>query len=104
MLCNKQSEVGSIGACFFVGIMISMMWAPKTSDKIGRYPMICITLLAQMIALIGIYYSNSIKQARCAMALLGMSHPGKNIIFFNYLLENLPQAKKQATVTLIMVT
>lgn len=36
------------------------------------------------------------------MVLLGMTHPGKNIIFFNYLLEMVPTKYKQIYVTIIM--
>jgi hypothetical protein len=36
------------------------------------------------------------------MVFLGMSHPGKNIIFFNYLLEMVPAKYKVSFVTIII--
>jgi len=94
MLCKKQSEIGMIGASFFVGIMISMCWAPKFSDKYGRYGLAIATYTVQFLALIGLYLSHDIHLTSIFMIFLGMSHPGKNIIFFNYLLEMVPSKYK----------
>lgn len=79
------------------------MWAPKYSDKIGRYPMIVLTYSVQTIALVGIYFSDSISRISIFMCLFGMSHPGRNIIFFNYFLEAMPTSYKEICVTWIMV-
>ena len=94
MLCKKQSEIGMIGASFFVGIMISMCWAPKFSDQYGRYGLAIATYTVQFLALIGLYLSHDIHLTSILMVFLGMSHPGKNIIFFNYLLEMVPSKYK----------
>lgn len=102
MLCNKQSEIGMIGASFFIGIMISMCWAPKFSDKYGRYPLTLMTFSAQLLSLIGLYFSHTIEMTAFFMVFLGMSHPGKNIIFFNYLLEMIPTLYKQNFITIIV--
>jgi MFS family permease len=102
MLCKKKSEIGMIGACFFIGIMISMCWAPKFSDKYGRYPLAILTFTAQFAALVGLYFSHSIELTSFFMVFLGMSQPGKNIIYFNYLLEMVPAKYKQPFVTVIM--
>jgi MFS family permease len=94
MLCKKKSEIGMIGASFFVGIMISMCWAPQFSDRYGRYGLAIATFTAQLLALFGLYLSHDIHLTSIFMILLGMSHPGKNIIFFNYLLEMVPSKYK----------
>lgn len=103
MLCKKQSEIGMIGASFFIGIMISMTWAPKYSDKYGRYNLSLLTFSTQFAALVGLYYSTDIPMTAFFMMFLGMSHPGKNIIYFNNLLEMTPSQYKQLFVTLIMM-
>ena len=92
ILCQPQSEIGLLGACFFVGVILSIMWMPKYSDKHGRYPIILTTLGFQLTAQIGFILTTNLRFACFLMMVVGMSHPGKNIVCLNYIMEITPGA------------
>lgn len=103
MLCKPQSEVGILGSCFFFGLMVTILWMPQYSDKYGRLFVIQLTLVVQLITFIGFCFNTTITGAAINMTLLGMTHPGKNIIFFNYTLEVVPKHLKSTIVNFVML-
>lgn len=38
LLCIPTSEVGLIGSCYFIGILLSIYFVPSLADKNGRVP------------------------------------------------------------------
>ena len=78
---------------------MAICWIPRVSDKYGRYPFIHGSLLLQLFCQIGLVHSHSLYFAYFCMFCLGMTFPGKNIIFYNYTMEVVNPAKKQLVVT-----
>ena len=103
LLCRPDSQIGLLGSCFFIGIIISILWVPKTSDKVGRTNLIFLTFAAQLISQLSLYYTTSLEVAYFFMIVVGMTLPGKNIVCFNYVLECIPLAQKQFAVNFVMV-
>lgn len=90
MLCKPQSEIGLLGSFFFLGAMLSIFWIPKYADKYGRKNLIIAGLLVQVITCVAFAVNTSLKGAAILMIVLGMVHPTKNIVFFNYAVEVMP--------------
>jgi hypothetical protein len=47
LLCKSQSEIGLLGSCFFLGVIMSVVWLPKCSDIYGRINFIILTFVVQ---------------------------------------------------------
>jgi len=90
LLCKPQSEIGFLGSCFFIGIIISIAFVPKLSDQSGRLMILRVALALQVIAQFGIYVTKSLSFAFFMMVLLGMTHSAKNIVGLNHILEMVP--------------
>lgn len=50
LLCKPQSEIGFLGSCFFIGIIISVAFAPKVSDEKGRLMILRASLFLQIVS------------------------------------------------------
>jgi MFS family permease len=61
LLCKPQSEIGMLGSCFFMGLMITIFWAPQYSDKHGRLFLVQLTLAVQLTALIGFCFVRTLE-------------------------------------------
>ena len=103
MMCMSQSDVGFLGSCFFIGIIASILWVPKFADTYGRLPCILIALSLQVISLIGVYISTNIRVTYFFLFSLGMTFPGKNIIWYNYCIEITKERYKEMTVNTILI-
>mmetsp|Transcript_24027 Transcript_24027/g.36967 ORF Transcript_24027/g.36967 Transcript_24027/m.36967 type:complete len:262 (-) Transcript_24027:1110-1895(-) len=103
LLCRPDHEIGLLGSCFFIGVIISILWVPKTSDQIGRYKLVLLTFSAQMLAQIGLFLTHRLEIAFFLMVIIGMTLPGKNIVCFNLVLESCPLSLKQTVVNLVMI-
>jgi MFS family permease len=91
LICEPQSEIGLLGACFFVGVILSIMWMPTYSDIHGRQRVMIATMVFQLSAQIGFVFTSNLRFACFLMMVAGMSHPGKNIVCLNYVMEIIPQ-------------
>lgn len=58
------------------------------------------TYVVQFISLLGFVFVTNIKVTIFFMFVLGFSHPGKNIVAFNYTLEQLPVQSRNQVVCL----
>lgn len=90
LLCKPQSEIGFLGSCFFIGIIISIAIAPKLSDEQGRLMILRASLLFQIVAQSGFYATNSLTFSYVMMVILGTTHSAKNIVVLNHILEMVP--------------
>jgi MFS family permease len=102
MLCKPQSEIGLLGSFFFLGAMLSIFWVPKYADTKGRKNIILLGLVVQVATCIAFIVNKSLKGAAILMIVLGMVHPTKNIVFFNYAVEVMPSKHKQLIVNIVM--
>lgn len=90
ILCAPQAELGLIGTSFFVGVIVAVFFVPSACDRYGRRIFFVGTLALQLIALVGLCFAQSLLTACAFVFLLGLAHPAKNIVAFNYCLELLP--------------
>ena len=104
LLCKSQSQIGFIGSCYFIGIIIAIAWVPRYSDIYGRVPFILGTVLLQIVAQLYLFYTESLTQAYFFIMLLGITLPGKNIVFLNYVLEVQPLRFKQFSVNCLLLS
>jgi len=103
ILCAPQSEVGLIGSAFFVGAIACISFVPKLADEKGRIPVLIMTYTTQFVALLFLILTRNLKFTIFFVFVLGFSHPGKNIVSFNYVLEQIPAAMRQDVVTTLLV-
>jgi MFS family permease len=96
MLCESKQRIGFLGACFFIGVLVSSTIIPVgyLSDILGRKWLFVATLLLLLVALIGFYFATSLDQLYIFMFLFGMSFPGRIIVGINYAYEFLPSDLK----------
>ena len=87
MLCKTQYEIGFIGSSYFIGLIFAVLIVPKLADSYGRVQQIRIALLIQTISQVGLIWTNNLIQAYFFMFMLGLSAPGKNVVWYNYALE-----------------
>jgi MFS family permease len=102
MLCKPQSEIGLLGSFFFLGAMLSIFWIPKYADTKGRKYIILGGLVVQVVTCTAFMINTDLKGAAILMIVLGMVHPTKNIVFFNYAVEVMPVKHKQLIVNIVM--
>ena len=76
-----------IGSTFFIGVICSIVMIPKLADNYGRVQQIQLAIFLQCITQAGMLWTKSLYQAYFFMFLLGLTFPGKNIIWYNYILE-----------------
>lgn len=81
---------------------MSVVWLPKCSDIYGRNKFIMLTFIVQTGCQIGLYYTRSLNVAFGIMVLFGMTHPGKNVVLFNYVLEVTPKKYEESLVSLFL--
>jgi hypothetical protein len=82
--------------------MLSIFWIPKYADTKGRKSLILLGLVVQVLTCIAFIVNQSLKGAAGLMIVLGMVHPTKNIVFFNYAVEVMPVLHKQLIVNIVM--
>ena len=90
-----------IGSCYFFGIICGILWIPKFADTHGRVPIIIFAMVGQIMAQSGVYLSSSLRFTQCCMFILGVTFPGKCIVWYNYCMEIIKEDYKQFTVNLI---
>ena len=56
-----------------------------------------------MVSLLGLYFSENLRVSYIFIFILGLSFPGKSVIWYNYQLEITKEKYKQFTVNLIII-
>ena len=88
LLCTPQYEVGLLGSCYFIGVIISIIPVPYYSDIIGRRSIFLASMIFSMSAEAILIYSKNIECAFFLMIFLGMCFSGKNVVGLNLLNEH----------------
>jgi MFS family permease len=76
---------------------------PSLADKHGRRPVLFLTYILQVFAMAGIIVTSDLNATIFYVFVLGFTHPGKNIIGLNYVLEQCPMSIKSQIVGLFLV-
>lgn len=84
LLCKRKEEIGFIGSSFFIGIITSILIIPPIADQYGWAQQIKVAIVLQIITQSGLLLSQSIEHVYFFEFILGVTFPGKNIIWFNY--------------------
>jgi MFS family permease len=89
MLCESKARIGFLGACFFIGVIVSSTIVPVgfLSDIVGRKWPFVITLVVLAISCFGFIIATSLDQLYIFMLLLGTTFPGRLIVGINYAQE-----------------
>jgi len=89
MLCESKNRIGFLGACFFIGVIVSSTIVPVgyLSDQWGRKWLFIGTLGLLLVALTGFFFATSLDQLYIFMFLFGMTFPGRIIVGINYAYE-----------------
>ena len=89
MLCEPKKRIGFLGACFFIGVIISSTILPLgiLSDYFGRKWVFVGTILLILIAQIGFLEAKNLDELYLCMFVSGMSYPGRIIVAQNYVNE-----------------
>ena len=86
ILCESKARIGFLGACFFIGVIVSSTIVPVgfLSDIVGRRWPFILTLVVLAIACFGFIVARSLDQLYIFMFLLGATFPGRLIVGTNY--------------------
>ena len=103
ILCTPQAELGFIGTSFFLGVIIAVLTVPSACDKYGRRIFFVGTLMLQLAALTVLTFVTTLWAATACVFLLGLSHPAKNIVAFNYCIEHFPLKKQPTIVNFVLL-
>ena len=82
-----KAELGFLGSCFFIGVIFSIYYVPRLSDEYGRLTYIKQALIIQIMSQFGFILSTNIYQAYMCMLMMGLTFPGKSIVYYNYAIE-----------------
>jgi MFS family permease len=78
-----------------------MFWLPVLADKIGRAPLVWVSLATQLVAYCVLYRTSNLFIAYGCLILLGTTFPGKHVVLYNYVLEILPSKYHQSLIALV---
>lgn len=86
LICESKKRVGFIGACYFIGVIMATTLVPIgwLSDKYGRKWIFILSMLIEIIACYLLIIGSHIHVLYICITLLGMSHPGRNIVALTY--------------------
>lgn len=101
LLCLPQAYIGFFASSFFIGVIIAIYFVPRYSDANGRLTLIVGSITLQMLAQLGMIASDNILFVYFCMFCLGLTFPGKNIIFYNYVMEIMESRMRENIVNLI---
>jgi MFS family permease len=89
MLCEPKSRIGFLGACFFIGVIVSSTIIPVgfLSDIIGRKWIFIATIALMIVALTGFLLATSLDELYVYMFFFGMTFPGRVIVGTNFAYE-----------------
>lgn len=86
MLCESKRRIGTISACYFVGVIVASSLIPIgwLSDRYGRKWVFIFSMLVEVIACYLLIFGSHINILYLCIGLLGVSHPGRNIVALSY--------------------
>ena len=89
MLCEPKQRIGFLGACYFIGVIVTSTIIPVgfLSDVVGRKWIFVVTLFVLAIACFGFMIAQSLDELYVYMFLLGTTLPGRMIVGMNYAYE-----------------
>lgn len=71
------------------------------ADKIGRTPLVLVSLATQLVAYGVLYRTDRLYVAYGCLILLGTTFPGKHVVLYNYALEILPNKYHQSLIAFV---
>jgi MFS family permease len=99
MLCSSNIAVGLLGFCFFVGVVLSLIFVPPLSEAMGKKTIFCISVMISVFAQAGlIWLAESLNEALILISIIGVSWPGKRIIGLAYILDFYPETYKNTRI------
>lgn len=89
MLCESKKRIGFLGACFFIGVIVSSTFVPLgyLSDLYGRKWVFAGTIIIIVISQLGFLAAKNLDELYFCMFLSGFSYPGRMIVGLNYVTE-----------------
>lgn len=86
LLCESKQHIGFIGACFFIGVIISSSLIPVgwLSDRYGRKWIFVFSLILEIIACYWIIIGSQLFVLYTCLIILGLSHPGRCVVGVSY--------------------
>jgi MFS family permease len=93
LACKSKSEVALIGTMFFIGMLITVGFLPRLSDKYGRWMIVNFCQFITFGALSWLVFATQITQLYGIMFILGCATAIRFSISFMYMVEISPQAK-----------
>jgi MFS family permease len=97
------SPIGILGSMQFVGWAISAAIVPRLSDFYGRRLIFLGSMLLQLAALIGIYFSRYVSLTTGLIFFFGMGGVGRSSISYLYMQEFLPSSKSVMVGTILQL-
>ena len=100
LTCVDDWKIGCIGASFFVGWAITLLWVPQFGDKYGRKKLFGLALCAQLFLWIGLLTTKHLSVMIVIWLSFGVLSSIRSNVGYPYLVELMPR-KSQTLATTI---
>lgn len=86
LLCESRQRLGFVGACYFIGVIIASSAIPVgwLSDKYGRKWIFVLSIIPEILACYWLIIGSQLYVLYTCLIILGMGHPGRNIVGLSY--------------------
>lgn len=102
--CAQDSEIGSIGSLYFLGLAISSALVPPISDKYGRKWNFYICLLVQTVLYVMLFFSRNLYWTMKLYFMIGLCSGSFISVSTTYMNEFLPSASQNLITSLLNAT
>lgn len=95
--------VGFFGTLYFLGFLISSLFFPPLSDKIGRLKMFLIGSVVQLFTFLIMLYVKNLSVQYLMVFILGLSQPVKSMIAYTHLMEFMTDRESRVSGTFMCI-
>jgi MFS family permease len=104
LTCISGFQLGLFGSLYFVGFVIGALTLLRLGDIIGRKPVVTMTSLGLLCLFVSLFFVNNLYVIYTLLFIAGVLGITRGSLFYLYMLEMLPQSKRESFHTFIMVS
>ena len=96
--CLSPEQIGSIGAAYFIGCLISVVVATRLADVYGRKKPMLVSQALQAVPIISFFFSNAYWQAAMLFFIYGLGFGGTVAVGAIYVQEFMMKEHRAKTI------
>ena len=95
LICEPHYRIGYIGSAFFAGLLVGLTFIPTISDKYGRRPVFNGCLIASVVFMLGLSFSNNLDFTLFCLVAMGVQWSCRFVVGLSYIDELIPPHHKE---------